>query len=58
MGDGLMGKTCLRAVIDHRSGLVGLYVYSDRKVGRDAGEIARRAPTGVIATNRIEDILP
>ncbi len=55
---GSMGKTCLRAVIDHPDlELVGLYVYSDRKVGRDAGEIARRAPTGVIATNRIEDIL-
>ena len=55
---GSMGKTCLRAVIDHPDlELAGLYVYSDRKVGRDAGEIARRAPTGVIATNRIEEIL-
>jgi len=55
---GSMGKSCLRAVIDHPDlELVGLFVYSDRKNGRDAGEIARRAPTGVIATKKIEDIL-
>ena len=55
---GSMGKTCLRAVIAHPDlELVGLFVYSDRKRGRDAGEIARRAPTGVIATNKMEDIL-
>lgn len=55
---GSMGKTCLRAVIDHPElELVGLFVYSDSKVGLDAGEIARREPTGVIATNDIEDIL-
>ncbi len=53
-----MGKTCLRAVIDHPDlELVGLFVYSDRKIGRDAGEIARRPPTGVIATSKMEDIL-
>jgi 2,4-diaminopentanoate dehydrogenase len=55
---GAVGKTTLRAVIEHPDlELVGLYVYSDRKVGLDAGEIARRDTTGVIATNRIEDIL-
>ncbi|SDJ41031.1 hypothetical protein SAMN05444157_3237 [Frankineae bacterium MT45] len=55
---GAVGKTTLRAVIEHPDlELVGLYVYSDRKVGRDAGEIARRDPTGVIATNNIDDIL-
>jgi hypothetical protein len=49
---GSMGKTCLRAVIDHPDlELVSLYVCSDRKAGRDAGEIARRNPTGVIATS-------
>ncbi len=49
---GSMGKTCLRAVIDHPDlELVGLYVCSNRKAGRDAGEIARRNPTGVIATS-------
>lgn len=55
---GSMGKTCLRAIIDHPElELVGLFVYSDKKVGMDAGDIARRPKTGVIATNNIEDIL-
>ena len=55
---GSMGKTCLRAIIDHPElELVGLFVCSDSKVGQDAGDIARRGPTGVIATNNIEEIL-
>jgi len=55
---GSMGKTCLRAVIDHPDlELVGLFVYSNEKTGSDAGEIARREPTGVIATQSIEAIL-
>ncbi|RLQ20298.1 hypothetical protein DWB85_18295 [Seongchinamella sediminis] len=55
---GAMGKTCLRAVIDHPDlELAGLYVYNPAKVGRDAGDIARRPATGVIATNEIEAIL-
>jgi hypothetical protein len=55
---GAMGKTCLRAVIDHPAmELVGLYVYGDDKAGRDAGDIARRPPTGVIATRDVDEIL-
>ena len=55
---GAMGKSCLRAVIDHPAmELVGLYVYGDDKAGRDAGDIARRAPAGVIATRDIDKIL-
>src|SRR6056297_2348856 len=55
---GAMGKTCLRAVIDHPDQeLAGLYVYSEAKAGRDAGDIARREPTGIIATRDIEEIL-
>lgn len=55
---GAMGKTCLRAVIDHPAmQLTGLYVYGEDKAGRDAGDIARRAPTGVIATRSAEEIL-
>lgn len=55
---GAMGKTCLRAVIDHPAmDLVGLYVYGEDKAGRDAGDIARRPPTGVIATRDVEAIL-
>ncbi|WP_417490539.1 hypothetical protein [Maricaulis sp.] len=55
---GAMGKTCLRAVIDRPDlELVGLFVYGERKAGLDAGEIARRPATGVVATQSIEDIL-
>jgi len=55
---GAMGKTCLRAVIDHPDlELVGLYVHSERKAGLDAGDIAKRAQTGVIATRSLDDIL-
>ena len=55
---GAVGRTTLRAVIAHPDlELVGVYVYSDRKAGRDAGDIARRDPTGVIATNRVDEIL-
>lgn len=55
---GAVGKTTLRAVLEHPDlDLVGLYVYSDRKIGKDAGAIARRESTGVIATNDIDQIL-
>lgn len=55
---GAMGKSCLRAIIDRPDmELAGLYVYGDKKVGKDAGDIARRDPTGVTATNAIDDIL-
>jgi hypothetical protein len=55
---GAMGKSCLRAVIDRPDlELAGLYVYSDKKAGRDAGAIANRPETGILATNRIEEIL-
>lgn len=48
---GAIGRTCLRAVLDSPGlELAGLYVYGDRKAGRDAGEIARRPLTGVLAT--------
>jgi len=53
-----MGKTCLRGVIDNpQMELVGLYVYSDEKKGLDAGDIARKPKTGVLASNNIEEIL-
>ena len=55
---GAMGKSCLRAVIDRDDlELAGLFVYSSDKSGRDAGSIANRPETGVLATNSIEDIL-
>lgn len=55
---GAIGKTCLRQVIDHPDlELVGLFVYSDTKAGKDAGEIARRPLTGVKATRSADEIL-
>jgi hypothetical protein len=55
---GAIGKTCLRQVIDHPDlELVGLYVHSDRKAGKDAGDIARRPKTGVIATQSEDEIV-
>jgi hypothetical protein len=55
---GAVGKTCLRAVLDHPGlELAGLYVYSGRKAGQDAGTIARYPETGIIATRDIDEIL-
>ncbi|WP_433086494.1 NAD(P)H-dependent amine dehydrogenase family protein [Dactylosporangium sp. CA-052675] len=55
---GAIGRTTLRAILDSPDlELAGLYVYGERKAGRDAGDIARRPPTGVAATRDIERIL-
>jgi hypothetical protein len=55
---GGMGRNCLRAVIDHPAmELVGVYVYGADKVGKDAGELARRERTGIIATRDVAAIL-
>jgi len=55
---GNIGTCSLRAVIEHpQLQLVGLYVHSSQKVGRDAGELCGMAPTGIKATNSIEAIL-
>ncbi|MCO8251197.1 NAD(P)H-dependent amine dehydrogenase family protein [Comamonas thiooxydans] len=55
---GSVGRTTLRRIIDHPDlELVGLYTYGSAKAGVDAGTIAKRPPTGVLATNNIEDIL-
>ncbi|MGC0362232.1 hypothetical protein ABH922_000216 [Rhodococcus sp. 27YEA15] len=57
-GTGSVGRTALRRVIDDPDfELVGVYVTSEQKNGLDAGTIAKRPPTGVIATNVIEEIL-
>lgn len=55
---GSVGRTTLRRVIDDpRFELVGVYVTNPAKVGRDAGEIAKRPATGVLATDDVEAIL-
>lgn len=55
---GNIGTRALRAVIDHpHLTLAGVYVHSDDKAGRDAGELCGRDPVGVQATRSIDDIL-
>ena len=55
---GNVGTRSLRAVIEHpEMQLVGLYVHSKDKAGRDAGELCGLSPIGVKATNSIDDIL-
>jgi hypothetical protein len=55
---GTTGRLALRAVIDAPDlELVGVRVYDADKVGTDAGELAGRAPTGVLATDSNTDTL-
>jgi len=55
---GNIGTRSLRGVIQHPAmTLVGLYVYSPDKAGRDAGELSGLGPTGVLATRDMDEIL-
>ena len=55
---GNVGALALRAIIEHPDlELVGLWVHSPDKVGRDAGELAGLATTGVLATNDVDALL-
>jgi hypothetical protein len=55
---GTTGGLALRAVIDSpHLELVGVRVYEPKKVGKDAGELVDRAPTGILATDNKDDLL-
>lgn len=55
---GNVGSRALRRVIEHpKLELVGLYVHSKDKAGRDAGELGGIGPIGIAATNDIEDVI-
>ncbi len=55
---GNIGLRSLQAVIEHPDlELVGLYVYSEAKEGRDAGELCGAEPVGVRATRSVDDIV-
>ena len=55
---GTVGLHAMRAVIDHPGlELVGVRVYSEAKVGKDAGELCGYPPTGVRATRSIDEII-
>lgn len=55
---GNVGSKALRGVIEHpEMELVGLWVNSPAKVGKDAGEICGLPPVGVKATNSAEELI-
>jgi 4-hydroxy-tetrahydrodipicolinate reductase len=55
---GNIGMRSLRAVLEHpKLSLAGLYVHSEAKAGRDAGELCGLAAVGVKATRSIDDII-
>lgn len=55
---GNIGTRALRAVIEHpHLRLAGLYVHSEAKAGRDAGELCGLDPVGIAATRSIDDII-
>jgi hypothetical protein len=57
-GTGNTGGLALRGVIQHPDlELVGLYVHSSEKVGRDAGALVGLPDTGVVATDDVESLL-
>ena len=55
---GNVGQHAVRLIAEHPElELVGLWVHSADKAGRDAGDIAGIGPTGVLATNDIDALL-
>jgi hypothetical protein len=55
---GHTGMHALRNIIEHpQFDLVGVYVYSDAKVGKDAGELCGLEPIGILATRDIDEII-
>jgi hypothetical protein len=57
-GTGNVGQPAIRAVVAHKGlELAGVVVSNPAKVGKDAGELAKIAPTGVRATDDIAAVL-
>src|SRR5258706_2696393 len=57
-GTGNVGQPAIRAVLANRElELVGVLVSNPAKVGRDAGDLARIAPTGVRASADVDAVL-
>ncbi|WP_235498311.1 dihydrodipicolinate reductase [Frankia sp. R43] len=57
-GTGLIGRATLDGILNHPDlELVGMFVQSPEKIGKDAGEFVRRPATGVIATNDWDELL-
>ena len=54
-GTGAVGVEAIRGILDHpHLELAGVKVYSDEKVGRDAGDLAGRGPVGVVAAKDVD----
>lgn len=55
---GNVGAHAVRAVVERADlELVGLYVHSESKAGRDAGELVGIDPVGVTATSSVDEIV-
>jgi hypothetical protein len=55
---GIVGASALRAILDDpRLELVGVFAHGAEKVGVDAGELAGRPSTGVIATADVQALI-
>ena len=55
---GSVGVAAINGILEHPElELVGCWVHSKAKAGKDVGEIIGTAPLGVIATDSIDDIL-
>lgn len=55
---GNLGRAAIEGIVSHPElELVGCWVHSEEKSGRDAGEIAGIQPLGVRATNQIDALL-
>ncbi|WP_328354932.1 hypothetical protein OG976_24565 [Mycobacterium sp. NBC_00419] len=58
VGTGLTGREALRGIIaNDRLDLTSLWVSSEEKVGRDAGELVGLDPVGVTAVGSLEELL-
>ena len=54
-GTGAVGVEAIRGILDHPDlELAGVKVYTDQKVGRDAGDLAGTAPLGIAAAKEID----
>jgi hypothetical protein len=55
---GIVGASALRAILDDsRLELVGVFAHGAAKVGQDAGPLAGRPATGVIATDDVDALI-
>ncbi|MFD0854080.1 dihydrodipicolinate reductase, partial [Actinomadura adrarensis] len=55
---GNIGTRALRGVIEHPAlDLAGVYVHSEAKSGRDAGDLCGLKPTGVTSTTDVDEIV-